>query len=95
MDKHLALMKFPANIAYNVTETSTIVGMVKQGLGAAIVARLVAEPILPEMQVCSLPVPLKRVIGVAVLANTLHSPAVFAFLETILGVDRFTQKTAV
>lgn len=95
IDKHLALMKFPANIAYNVTETSTIVGMVKQGLGAAIVARLAAEPIPPEVQVCSLPVPLQRVIGVAVLANTLHSPAVFAFLETIIGVDRFTYKTAV
>lgn len=93
--KYLALMKFPTNIAYNVNESSTMVGMVKQGLGAAIVARLAAEPIPPEVQVCSLPVPLERVIGVAMLANTLHSPAVFAFLETIIGVDRFTQKTAV
>lgn len=53
-----------------------MVGMVAQGLGAAILARLSAEPLPPEVQVYRLPVPLKRVIGVAVVANALRTPAV-------------------
>jgi DNA-binding transcriptional LysR family regulator len=93
--KHLQLHKFLPNIAYKVQESSTIVSMVAQGLGAAILAQLSAAPLPPEVQVCCLPVPLERVIGVAVLANALLTPAAFAFLETLRSVDRFTDKTAV
>jgi DNA-binding transcriptional LysR family regulator len=69
--------------------------MVLQGLGAAILPRLAAEPLPPEVQVYSLPVPLERVIKVAVLANSLQSPAVFAFLDTLRGVDQCTLKAVV
>lgn len=92
---HLRALEFPLNIAYEVTEDSTIVSMVMQGLGAAIVPRLAAEPIPAAIQVCSLPVPLERIIGVAVLTNALHTPAVFAFLDALKGVGRFSTKTAV
>lgn len=44
---------------------------------------LAAKPIPQEVQVYSLPDPLERVIVVATLADALHSPAVFAFLETL------------
>lgn len=83
--KHLQLHKFPANIAYDVQESSTVVSMVAQGLGAAILARLSAEPLPAEVQVCHLPVPLERVIGVAVLANALLTPAAYAFLAVLQG----------
>lgn len=82
------------NVAYQVNEDSTAVGMVLQGLGAAIMPRLAAEPIPSAIQVCSLPVPLERVIGVAVLANTLLSPSVFAFLDTLRGVTSPLAKQA-
>ncbi len=81
--KHLMDWKCAINIAYDVQESSTMVGMVAQGLGAAILARLSAEPLPPEVQVYRLPVPLKRVIGVGVVANTLRTPAMFAFLELL------------
>jgi len=80
------------NVAYIVKEDSTIVSMVAQGLGAAILPRLAALPIPAEVQVRSLPVPLERVIGTAVLANALHLPAVFAFLDVLRGTGVFTKK---
>ena len=79
--KHLTQWKLPLNVAYEVQESSTMVGMVTQGLGAAVLARLSAEPIPSEVKVCRLPVPLERVIGAAVLADGLRTPAVFAFLD--------------
>ncbi|MBW4501012.1 MAG: LysR family transcriptional regulator [Scytonema hyalinum WJT4-NPBG1] len=73
-------------VDYELREDSTVLSMVKQGLGATVMARLAAEPILEEIEVRSLPVPLERVIGVAILADALLPRAVFAFLD-ILKVD--------
>ncbi|WP_008312905.1 LysR family transcriptional regulator [Leptolyngbya sp. PCC 6406] len=70
-------------VAYVVKEDSTIVSMVAQGLGAAILPRLAALPIPEGVQVRSLPVPLERIIGVATLAQTPHSPAVEEFLRLL------------
>lgn len=80
---HLAKLRQNLSIAYKIKEDSTIVSMVRQGLGATIMARLAAEPLPPEVQVFSLPVPLERVVRVIMLADALHSPAVFAFLDTL------------
>lgn len=71
------------DIAYEIREDSTMVSMVAQGLGTAILPRLAAEPIPAGVQVCYLPVPLERVIGAAILADALQPPAVFAFLDTL------------
>lgn len=92
---HLLAAGFPLKVAYEVNEDSTSVSMVVQGLGAAILPRLAAEPIPSGVQVYSLPVRLERVIGVAILANALQTPAVFAFLDALRNVDRFTAKAAV
>jgi DNA-binding transcriptional LysR family regulator len=70
-------------VAYVIKEDSTIVSMVAQGLGAAILPRLAALPIPETVQVRSLPVPLERIIGVATLAQTPHSPAVEEFLALL------------
>ncbi len=69
--------------AYEVKEDSTVVGMVRRGLGATIIARLAAEPIPEDVIVCELPAPLQRVIGVITLADALQTPPVFAFLDTM------------
>jgi hypothetical protein len=45
--------------------------------------QLAAEPIPEQLAVYSLPTPLERVIQAAVLKDALHTPAVFAFLETL------------
>jgi len=92
---HLHTWGFPLKVAYEVNEDSTIVSMVVQGLGAAILPRLAAEPLPAGVQVYSLPVPLERVIGVAILTNTLHTPAVFAFLDALRNVGQFSEKAAV
>lgn len=81
--RHCAGFGHTLNIAYKVRADSTMVGMVVQGLGAAILPRLAAEPIPAGVKVYSLPVPLFRVIGVMVLADALQIPAVFAFLEML------------
>ncbi|NJK51187.1 LysR family transcriptional regulator [Candidatus Gracilibacteria bacterium] len=70
-------------VAYEVKEDSTIISMVQRGLGATIIPQLAAKPIPEGLQVKRLPVPLERAIGAAILANALHPPAVFAFLEAI------------
>lgn len=73
-------------IDYEVREDSTILSMVKQGLGATVMARLAAEPIPFGIEVRSLPVPLERVIGVAILADALLPQGIFAFLSTLKDV---------
>jgi len=68
---------------YYVSADSSIVSMVNQGLGITIMPRLAAEPIPSNVRVYSLPVPLYRVIWVAILANALLPPPIFAFLEMV------------
>ena len=69
--------------AYEVKEDSTVVSMVRRGLGATIIAKLAAEPIPEDVAVCTLPAPLQRVIGVITLSDALQTPPVFAFLDTL------------
>jgi DNA-binding transcriptional LysR family regulator len=78
-------------VAYEIKEDSTIVSMVSQGLGAAVLPRLAALPIPEGIQVRSLPEPLVRHIGAAVLTNIWHSPAVFTFLDLLRGRGLFAQ----
>jgi DNA-binding transcriptional LysR family regulator len=80
-------------VAYEIKEDSTIVSMVAQGLGAAVLPRLAAMPIPEGVQVRSMPVPLERSIGAAVMATVLHPPTVFTFLDLLRGTGIFA-KTA-
>jgi DNA-binding transcriptional LysR family regulator len=68
---------------YQVRSDSTIVNMVAKGLGAAISPRLAAEPIPRGVKVCSLPVPLFRVISIAVFKKSLLTPPAFALLDLL------------
>lgn len=91
--EHAEAYGYQLNAAYEVKTDSTIVNLVAQGLGAAILPQLAAKPIPATVQVYSLPVPLYRVIGVAVLADAMHTPAVYAFLEVLktLEVPKITK----
>lgn len=73
----------PVNIAYEMREDSTILSMAIQGLGAAVMPLLAATPVPHELKVYSLPIPLKRIIKAAVDQDVLHTPAVYAFLDTL------------
>jgi DNA-binding transcriptional LysR family regulator len=86
--RHCASFGKTLHAAYQVRTDSTIVSMVARGLGATIIPRLAAEPIPTEVKVYSLPVPLFRVIRIAVLANALQVPAVFAFLDLLKHSSR-------
>lgn len=81
--KHFTIYAPTLNVAHKINQDSTIVSMVMQGLGVGILPRLAAEPLPQGIQVRSLPVPFKRVIGVAMLSSTLHVPAVYAFLDVL------------
>ncbi|MCA1992357.1 MAG: LysR family transcriptional regulator [Coleofasciculus sp. S288] len=90
---HLLCFGQTLKVDYEVREDSTILSMVKQGLGATVMARLTAEPIPEGIQVKCLPVSLERVIGVTILANSLLPRAVFAFLDTLKEVWQSPQHT--
>lgn len=79
------------NVAYEIKEDQTRLRMVAQGLGAAIVAKLTAQPIPAGVQVCHLPVPLSRVICVSVVAEALLSPAVFAFQDMLKSLKKTSE----
>lgn len=83
LDTHCQQLGYPLCPTYEVREDSTIVSMVNQGLGIAILPRLAAEPLPAKVQTRMLPVPLERPIGVCVLAEALHSPAIYAFLDIL------------
>jgi len=88
IDRYYVRCEQPLNFTYEVREDSTILGMVEQGLGVTIMARLAAEPISPQIQIRNLPEPLERVIGVVALADAQHPPAVYAFLNQLRQVGR-------
>jgi DNA-binding transcriptional LysR family regulator len=88
--KHWAKWGQSLKVAYEIKEDSTIVSMVAQGLGAAILPKLAALPIPDGVVVRSLPEPLERVVGAAVLASALHPPAVFTFLDLLRGTGMFS-----
>ncbi|MEO1209416.1 MAG: LysR family transcriptional regulator [Cyanobacteria bacterium J06638_20] len=81
--QHFEQLHHPLKAAYHIKEDSTIVSMVMRGLGITVMARLAAEPLPPSIQMRSLPVPLERVVRVAVMNGALHSPALYAFLDLL------------
>lgn len=91
--EHVQAYGVTLNVMSEVETDTTIVNLVVQGVGATILPRLAAEPIPAQIQVFSLPDPLQRVMGVAVLAEALHTPATYAFLELLKqqGTDKSTQ----
>lgn len=88
---HIQHYGYSLNVVSEVETDTTIVNLVAQGIGATVLPRLAAEPIPEGIHVFSLPVPLSREIGAAVLAEGLHTPAIYRFLEvlkTLPGADR-------
>ncbi|MDJ0705490.1 MAG: LysR family transcriptional regulator [Leptolyngbyaceae cyanobacterium MO_188.B28] len=83
---HLAQFGYTLKVDYEVKEDSTILNMVKQGLGAAVMARLAAEPIPEEIQVRNLPIPVERIVAAAVLADALLPQSVFVFLDMLKAI---------
>jgi DNA-binding transcriptional LysR family regulator len=83
----------PFNIAYEMKQDSAMIGMAMQGLGAAILPQLAAEPLPAQLKVYSLPVPLERIIKAAIVKNALHTPAVFAFLDVLKNYGVIIGKT--
>ncbi len=85
----------PLQIAYEIREDSTILGMVQQGLSAAILPRMAAEPIPDRVRVCRLPCELSRQLGASLVRSALHTPAVYAFLDALRKTGRFHPSVAV
>ncbi|NET52878.1 MAG: LysR family transcriptional regulator [Merismopedia sp. SIO2A8] len=83
VQRHFTRHGYALQAAHHFAEDSTMISMVMQGLGVAILPRLAATPLPPNIQVFSLPVPLERVVGVAISATAFHSPAVYAFVDTL------------
>lgn len=92
VQKHFSRYDISLDAAHRFAEDSTIISMVTQGLGIAILPRLAAEPLPKTVQVFSLPNRLERIIGVGILAEALHPPAVFAFLDTLKDMSQITAK---
>ncbi|MBE9065343.1 LysR family transcriptional regulator [Leptolyngbya cf. ectocarpi LEGE 11479] len=82
---HINGLGYRLNILNEVKTDAAIVSLVAQGLGGTILPRLAAEPIPHTVNVYSLPVPLERQVGIAILANALQPPTVYALLEILIG----------
>lgn len=88
LNTHFAKHGQKLRAVQEISEDSTIISMVRQGLGVSVLPRLAAEPFPDDLQIYSLPEPLERVIGVSILAEALHPPAVFAFLDLLRTVSQ-------
>ena len=84
--EYLSQLPVKLEVAYELNEDSTIVSMVAQGLGMTILPYLAAIPIPASVITCPLPQPLQRPLGAVVVTEGFHSPAVYAFLETLRKV---------
>jgi DNA-binding transcriptional LysR family regulator len=85
---HIQAHGYQLNVVSEVETDTTIVNLVAQGLGATVLPRLAAEPIPASVQVYGLPVPLVRVVGAAVLAEAMHTPAIYAFLDVLKNLGQ-------
>ena len=81
--RHINGLGYRLNVVNEIETDAATVSLVAQGLGGTILPRLAAEPIPAEVQVCSLPIPLERPIGVAILEEALQPPAVYALLDVL------------
>lgn len=81
--EHINGLGYRLNVVNEVETDAATVNLVAQGLGGTILPRLAALPIPESIQVYSLPVPLERPIGVAILTNALQPPAVYALLDVL------------
>ena len=84
--EYLSRLPVKLEVAYELNEDSTIISMVAQGLGMAILPYLAAIPVPDTVITCPLPQPLKRPLGAVVVPDGFHSPALYAFLETLPNV---------
>ncbi len=80
---HINGLGYRLNVVNEVETDAATVNLVAQGLGGTILPRLAALPIPSAIQIYALPIPLKRPIGVAILADALQSPAVYALLGVL------------
>jgi DNA-binding transcriptional LysR family regulator len=85
----------PLEVAYCIRHDSSMVAMVQQGLGIAILPRLAAEPVPTDVRICPLPFPLSRPIGATLLKDALHTPAVYVFLDALRETGEFSRIKAV
>ncbi len=81
--EYLFQLPIKLEVAYELNEDSTIVSMVAQGLGMTILPYLAAIPVPSQVVTCPLPQPLKRPLAAVVVEDSFHSPAVYAFLDTL------------
>lgn len=81
--EHINALGCWLNVVNEVETDAAIVSLVAQGLGGTILPRLAAEPIPETVRVYTLPVPLTRSVGVALLTDALQPPVVYALLESI------------
>jgi DNA-binding transcriptional LysR family regulator len=93
--RELGAQDDPLDIAYCIRHDSSMVAMVQQGLGIAILPRLAAEPVPPEVRICPLPFRISRPIGATMLKNALHTPALYAFLDALRETGEFSRAQAV
>ncbi|MEM9906417.1 MAG: LysR family transcriptional regulator [Cyanobacteria bacterium P01_D01_bin.44] len=84
----------PIEATYRIRTDSTIVSMVRQGLGIAIMHRLAAEPVPPDVRVVELPFTFSRWMGASWYKEALLSPAVYAFLEALKTIRTVEYKVA-
>lgn len=81
--KHCAQYGVTLEPKYHVRSDATIVSMVAKGLGATISPRLAVTPAPEGIRIYGLPIPLFRNIRVAILKESLLTPAGFALLDLI------------
>ena len=81
--EHINGLGYWLNVVNEIETDATTVNLVAQGLGGTILPKLAAEPIPESVQTYSLPAPLYRSIGVAILDEALQPPAVYALLDIL------------
>ena len=68
---------------HQVTEDSTLIRMVAEGLGLTVMPKLAVDALPDNVEMATLPEPLERMIGIAVAPKALKMPAVRAFAKAL------------
>ncbi|MFB9990813.1 LysR family transcriptional regulator [Deinococcus oregonensis] len=81
--RHLRTFLLPGTAVQEIAEDEVMLSMVEHGLGLAVMPRLAVLPLRESLMVHPLPVPLPRVLGVAIKSGRAGLPHLRAFTEAL------------
>lgn len=83
LTQHFKEIGYSLKPRFQFRETNTILNMVAEGLGVAIMPLLSTNPLPKGVSIVNSPTPLERTVAAVLVRDALHPPTVYAFIQLL------------